>query len=492
MRAYIKINPADNVAVAIEDLKEGFKVDEFDLDLKEDIKSGHKFALKDIKEGEEVIKYGMPIGRASKNIGKGAWAHTHNLKTGLKKEETYSYEKSKIGLLPKVNQNLTFKGYLREDGRVGIRNEIWIIPTVGCINKLCENIKKISEKRYPDMTFQVLNHTHGCSQLGDDLETTRKILAGLASNPNAGGVLIVSLGCENNKLSDFKEYLGPISEERIKFMVAQEVDDEYEEALNLVDSLVRYGRASKKEDFPLSKLTIGFKCGGSDGFSGITANPLCGHIADYLVASSGTCLLTEVPEMFGAEKILMSRAKDYETFEKIVKLINNFKDYFTSYGQEVYENPSPGNKEGGITSLEDKSLGCIQKGGKSQIVDVLDFGQRPKVEGLNLLNGPGNDQVSATNLVASGCNLIIFTTGRGTPFGSVVPTIKVSTNSKIYEKKKNRIDFDAGKILNEDISFEDLRDEFLSYIIRVCSGEETKNEKYDFREIAIFKNGVIL
>lgn len=383
-------------------------------------------------------------------------------------------------------------GYLREDGRVGIRNEIWVVPAVGCINQVSNNLVKMAREKYPDITFQSLTHTHGCSQLGDDLEITRKILAGLINNPNAAGVLVLSLGCENNTISGFKEYIKPYSDKRVKFATVQEVDDEYETGLKLIDQLVDYRKTFKKELFPISKLTVGFKCGGSDGFSGITANPLCGHTSDKLVKNGATTMLTEVPEMFGAEKILMNRTKDEKVFNDLVYMINNFKEYFKSYGQNIYENPSPGNKEGGISTLEDKSLGCIQKGGSSEIVGVLDFGEKAKNRGLNLLNGPGNDQVSCTNLAASGCALIVFTTGRGNPFGSVVPTIKMSTNTDLSNKKKKWIDFDAGRLISENKSFEDLRDEFIKYLVDVSSGEETNNEKYGFREISIFKDGVIL
>lgn len=493
MKKYLKVNPKDNVAVAVKNISKDTFIEEFGIKTREDIKKGHKFALKNIKKGEDIIKYGMPIGHATKDIKVGEWVHVNNLKTNLSDIIEYKYDKKNIEL-PKdlLDDNLFFEGYLREDGRAGVRNEIWIVPAVGCINKVCSNVKKMAEKKYPDMTFQVLNHTHGCSQLGEDLETTRKLLAGLIKNPNAGGVLVVSLGCENNQIDEFKKFLEPINDKRIKFITAQEVDDEYERSLELIDELYSYVSSFKLEALPIAKLTVGFKCGGSDGLSGLAANPLCGYTSDKLVANGAKTILTEVPEMFGAEKLLMNRAINEEVFSNLVDMINNFKQYFKSYGQSIYENPSPGNKDGGISTLEDKSLGCIQKGGHSNVVDILDIGQQAKKSGLNLLNGPGNDQVSCTNLAASGCSIIVFTTGRGTPFGSVVPTIKMATNSEIAEKKPNWIDFNAGKIIDEDISFEELRDEFIKYLLEVASGKETNNEKNDFREIALFKNGVIL
>lgn len=493
MKSYLKINPNDNVAIAVKDLDKGKQIEEFGLELKENIKRGHKFAIKNINKGEDIIKYGMPIGHALENIEEGSWVHVHNLKTNLSDIIEYEYDKKDVNLANELKDDeLKFMGYLREDGRAGIRNEVWVVPGVGCINQTCNNLVSMARQKYPDVSFQSITHTHGCSQLGDDLEMTREILAGLIKNPNAAGVLVVSLGCENNIIDEFKEYIKPLNEKRVKFLTVQEVEDEYEEGLSLIDELVEYRNSFEREALPISKLTVGFKCGGSDGFSGITANPLCGYTSDKLVENGAITMLTEVPEMFGAEKLLMNRAKDEETFEDIVSMINNFKEYFKSHGQNIYENPSPGNKDGGISTLEDKSLGCIQKGGSSEVVDVLALGEQSHVKGLNLLNGPGNDQVSSTNLAASGCSLIVFTTGRGNPFGSIVPTVKMSTNTELANKKTNWIDFDAGRIISEDLSFEKLRDEFIEYLLEVASGKETNNEKYGFREISIFKDGVTL
>lgn len=493
MKSYLKINPNDNVAIVVKDLEKGKQIEEFGLELKEDIKRGHKFAIKNINKGEDIIKYGMPIGHALENIEEGSWVHVHNLKTNLSDIIEYEYDKKEVNLANELKDDeLKFMGYLREDGRAGIRNEVWVVPGVGCINQTCNNLVNMARQKYPDVSFQSITHTHGCSQLGDDLEMTREILAGLIKNPNAAGVLVVSLGCENNIIDEFKEYIKPFNEKRVKFLTVQEVEDEYEEGLSLIDELVEYRNLFKREALPISKLTVGFKCGGSDGFSGITANPLCGYTSDKLVENGAITMLTEVPEMFGAEKLLMNRAKDEETFEDILSMINNFKEYFKSHGQNIYENPSPGNKDGGISTLEDKSLGCIQKGGSSEVVDVLALGEQSYVKGLNLLNGPGNDQVSSTNLAASGCSLIVFTTGRGNPFGSIVPTVKMSTNTELANKKTNWIDFDAGRIISEDLSFEKLRDEFIEYLLEVASGKETNNEKYGFREISIFKDGVTL
>lgn len=490
MKKYIRINESDNVCVALEDLNKKDEINEFNVTINEKIPSGHKFALRNIKKGEDIIKYGMPIGCAKDDIGRGDWVHTHNLKTNLKEIEKYSYNK-KNEYRKYEKESKKFKGFIREDDKVGIRNDIFILPTVGCINKICKNIEKIATKKYPNNSFLAIEHKYGCSQLGDDLGNTQKILAGISKNPNAAGVLVLSLGCENNQVEEFKKFLEPLNNKRMKFLEVQSVEDEIEEAMKLIDQLVLYANTFTRQDVDISKLTIGFKCGGSDGFSGITANALCGMVSDYLVDQGSTTMISEVPEMFGAETILMNRARDEKVFEDIVKLVNNFKNYFIKHDQTVYENPSPGNKKGGITTLEDKSLGCIQKGGSREVVGVLDFGQYAQKSGFNLLNGPGNDLVSSTNLVASGCNVVIFTTGRGNPFGTIVPTIKMATNESLYKRKKNWIDFDASKVLR-GVDFEDLKDEFIDYLIRVASGEKVKNEINGYKEISIFKDGVIL
>lgn len=490
------INPSDSVAVAIERIKEGeaLEVGASSIIALEDVERGHKIAIKDIKKGENVIKYGFPIGHATKDIRAGEWVHTHNLKTNLGEILEYEYHPQKIESRYE-RCDRTFMGYRRKDGKVGVRNEIWIIPTVSCVNRNAELIAIRGKERYGNASgingIYEFKHPYGCSQLGSDHKNTQKILADLVNHPNAGGVLVLGLGCENNNVEEFKKVLGHYDPERVKFLVAQEVGDEIEEGARLIGELVEYASQFKREECPVSELVVGLKCGGSDGFSGITANPLVGVFSDKLIACGGSTVLTEVPEMFGAETILMDRAKDREVFEKIVKLINDFKEYFMSYNQPVYENPSPGNKKGGITTLEEKSLGCTQKGGTSQVVDVLGYGEVVKEKGLNLLCGPGNDMVASTVLAAAGCQIILFTTGRGTPLGTAVPTVKIATNSEIYRKKPHWMDFDAGKVL-EGEAMEELAEELMDYVIRVTSGMPTKAEALGFREIAIFKNGVTL
>ena len=492
---FLKINPADNVAVAIAPLSAGEKinVDGQEITLNEDIPAGHKFALKNLAEGENVIKYGYPIGHAREARRQGDWMNEHNIQTNLSGLLEYTYHPVKADL-DIADRHLTFKGYRRKNGDVGVRNEIWIIPTVGCVNgianQLAEALRAETGGKGVD-AIMAYPHNYGCSQLGDDHENTKKILRDMVLHPNAGAVLVVGLGCENNQPDVFREFLGEYDTDRVKFLVAQKVDNEFEEGMKLLHEL--YAKASQdvREDVPLSELRVGLKCGGSDGFSGITANPLLGLFSDFLVAQGGTTVLTEVPEMFGAETILMNRCRNRELFDQTVKLINDFKEYFLSHGEPVGENPSPGNKAGGISTLEDKALGCTQKCGKSYVEGVLSYGERLHTKGLNLLSAPGNDLVAATALASSGCHMVLFTTGRGTPFGTYVPTMKISTNSNLAKYKPGWIDFNAGVIL-EDEPMQQTCERFIDYVIKVASGELVNNEKKGYKEIAIFKNGVTL
>lgn len=452
------------------------QLDNVDINLED----GHKYALKDIKEGENIIKYGNPIGHATCDIKKGEHVHTHNTKTNLSGNLEYTYQPCFYDI-PEEDKNRTFMGYVRENGEVGIRNEVWIVNTVGCVNKVAEAIAAATGARsFP--------HPFGCSQMGDDQATTQKVLAGMVNHPNAAGVLVLGLGCENNNIDVFKGVLGTWDERRVKFLNCQDSSDEVADGIKIVKELQTYADTFKRTEVPVSKLKIGLKCGGSDGYSGITANPLVGRLSDKVIAMGGSCVLTEVPEMFGAEHLLMQRCENEEVFDKTVALINNFKDYYARHNQVIYENPSPGNKKGGITTLEEKSLGCIQKGGLSKVVDVLDYGDRLSKNGLSLLNGPGNDIVAITNLMAAGVHMVLFTTGRGTPVGSAVPTVKIATNHGLAERKANWIDFDASPTLEGN----PLTNELFEYILEVANGKETKNEIHGYREISIFKAGVTL
>ena len=444
---------------------------------------GHKYALKAIRAGENVIKYGSPIGHATEEIAAGDHVHTHNLRTNLSGNLEYSYQYRDYGVAH-VESDLTFMGYLRENGDVGIRNDVWIVNTVGCVNKVAEIIAAKTGARS-------FSHPFGCSQLGGDHRITQLILRGMVNHPNAGGVLVLGLGCENNNIAEFQKVLGEYDPNRVKFLNCQDVSDEIGEGVRIVRELQAYAETFKPTPVPVSRLRLGLKCGGSDGYSGISANPLVGSLSDRLISFGGSCVLTEVPEMFGAEHLLMERCVSREVFEKTVSLINDFKDYFTAHGQVVYENPSPGNKAGGITTLEEKSLGCVQKGGLSPVVDVLDYGDRLTKNGLSLLNGPGNDIVAVTNLMAVGVHMILFTTGRGTPLGSAVPTVKISTNRALAERKSGWIDFDASPVL-DGVPMDELTDSLLSYVLAVASGKRTKNEEHGFSEISIFKDGVTL
>ncbi|MFJ7638421.1 UxaA family hydrolase [Peribacillus sp. NPDC097225] len=494
---YLIINENDNVFIALKNFTAGehVEINNRMIEVTEDVPYGHKIALTPIHLGEDVKKFGFPIGQAKSDIAVGQWVHTHNVETKLKGVLEYKFTPEVANVGANCFAERTFKGYVRDNGEIGIRNEIWIINTVGCINKIAENLAVTANKIHQSYVIDgVYHYPHpfGCSQLGDDLANTQKILRNLVNHPNAAGVLVLGLGCENNNIQAFKQVLGVYDDNRVKFVAAQGVEDEIEAGLEAIEELVTYASQFEREDVPISKLKVGLKCGGSDGLSGITANPLLGSFSNKLIAAGGTTVLTEVPEFFGAEQLLMGRAANEKVFDEIVNLVNDFKQYFIGYGQAVYENPSPGNKDGGITTLEEKSLGNVQKSGVAQVVDVLEYGGSLKKNGLNLLQGPGNDLVSVTNMAAAGAHVILFTTGRGTPFGGPVPTIKISTNNSLYEKKKNWIDFNAGQLV-VDKNMEMLTEELFDYIIKVASGEvQAKNEQFGFKEIAIFKDGVML
>lgn len=490
---YLKIHPKDTVAVALTPLSAGKTcvVDEKEITLKEDILQGHKFSLQHMTAGEQVYKYGNPIGIAAEDIEPGRWIHTHNLKTGLGDVLEYTYKKIPTDLKP--TEEVMFQGFRRSDSKVGIRNEIWIIPTVGCVN----NVAQMLERQAAGLAGGTLDavcafpHPYGCSQMGDDQEYTRTILADLINHPNAGGVLVLGLGCENSNIDILKKYIGDYDEKRVRFLVAQECEDEIEEGLRILEELSKYVKEAKREPISASELIIGMKCGGSDGLSGITANPTVGRFSDLLISKGGSTILTEVPEMFGAETLLMNRCENEEVFKKTVHLVNDFKNYFKSHNQTIYENPSPGNKKGGISTLEDKSLGCTQKSGSAAVRDVLSYGEPVKKKGLNLLSAPGNDLVAATALAASGAHIVLFTTGRGTPFASPVPTVKISTNTGLSERKNNWIDFNCGR-LTEDATLEDMAEKLFDYVIEVASGKLVKAEEKGFHDMAIFKQGVTL
>lgn len=497
MAEFIKINPADNVAVAIKDIEAGmcFDINGINICTSSAVSAGHKIALQDMPEGTHVVKYGFPIGHLLSSVRQGEVIDHTNLKTNLEGLLEYTYDPELSEIAP-ASEKAFFKGYRRKDGSAGVRNELWIIPTVGCVNGVAQNIQKQFEKElsgYPSIEKVIaFPHNYGCSQLGGDHENTRNILADMVHHPNAAGVLVVALGCENNQLSAFRELVGEVDENRIKFMESQKIQgDEVEYGLGLLREIASAAKNDKREDVPVSELRVGLKCGGSDGFSGITANPLLGRFSDWIVSQDGTTVLTEVPEMFGAETILMSRCQDEATFDKTVHLINDFKAYFMKNEQPVYENPSPGNKAGGISTLEEKSLGCTQKSGNSIVRDVLLYGERLKTKGLNLLSAPGNDLVASTALAAAGCQIVLFTTGRGTPFGTFVPTAKISTNSRLAANKPLWIDFNAGSIV-DGTPAEEVDKAFIEFVLAVASGEKVNNEKSEYSEIAIFKSGVTL
>ncbi|MBQ1667100.1 MAG: altronate dehydratase [Prevotella sp.] len=494
--AFLKINPADSVVVCLRPMQKGetINIDGKTIEVKQDTPAGHKLLIKDAPKGTDIIKYGYPIGHTIEDLSEGQWVNENNIKTNLSGslEYTYSPVDEKLSI---ENENLTFKGYMRKNGEVGIRNEIWIVPTVGCVNGIAEKLVEMLKAETGCEGIDAIHawhHNYGCSQLSGDHENTRKVLRDIVLHPNAGAVLILSLGCENNQPDEFIKLLGDYDKDRIKLLVTQKVEgDELEEGMKILRNLYNVARQDVRTEVPISHLRVGLKCGGSDGFSGITANPLVGEFSDWLVAQGGTSILTEVPEMFGAETILMNRCENSQLFEQTVTMINDFKEYFLSHGEPVGENPSPGNKAGGISTLEDKALGCTQKCGRAPVSGVLAYGDRLQVNGLNLLSAPGNDLVAATALASSGCQIVLFTTGRGTPFGTFVPTMKVSTNSLLFQNKPNWIDFNAGELL-EGVEMKALLRKFIELIIKVASGDLVRNEINGYREISIFKNGVTL
>lgn len=494
--AYLQINKGDNVVVCLRPINAGeeIKIGNHAVQALRNTPAGHKILLCDTPKDKPIIKYGYPIGRAKENLKAGEWVNENNIQTNLSGTLEYEYHPA-IKPLSIEQEDRSFKGFMRKNGEVGIRNEIWIVPTVGCVNGIAERLARQLEQETQLKGIDAIHawhHNYGCSQLGDDHENTRKVLRDICLHPNAGAVLVLSLGCENNQPEDFMKMLGDYDRERIRLLVTQRVEgDEIEEGMKILRKLYKTVAQEKREEVPVSKLRIGLKCGGSDGFSGITANPLVGEFSDWLIAQGGTTILTEVPEMFGAETILMNRCQTADLFQKTVHLINNFKEYFLSHGEPVGENPSPGNKAGGISTLEDKALGCTQKCGHAPVSGVLEYAERLKTNGLNLLSAPGNDLVASTALAASGCQMVLFTTGRGTPFGTFVPTMKISTNSQLFKSKQNWIDFNAGKLV-EGVDMLTLRNLFIDKVIATANGEKVKNEINGYREIAIFKNGVTL
>lgn len=496
MQRYIKIHPNDNVAVALTDLAEGerLSLEGLEVILKQSMERGHKCALQPLAVGDLVVKYGLPIGHATVPVAAGETLHSHNTRTNLNDLDEYSYQPDFATLPPQAGDR-EVQIFRRKNGDVGIRNELWILPTVGCVNGIARQMVTRFLKESNDAAgidgVHLFTHPFGCSQLGQDHENTRTMLQNMVRHPNAGAVLVIGLGCENNQVDIFRETLGDYDAERVHFMALQQHDDEVEAGLEHLRQLFEVMRHDQRQPGRLSELKFGLECGGSDGLSGITANPLLGRFSDQMIANGGTTVLTEVPEMFGAERILMSRCRDEATFAKTVSMINDFKRYFIDHNQPIYENPSPGNKAGGITTLEEKSLGCTQKAGESQVVDVLKYGERLHQPGLNLLSAPGNDAVATSALAGAGCHMVLFSTGRGTPYGGFVPTVKLSTNSELAAKKPHWIDFDAG-VLIKGTEMSVLLEKFVDTLVEIANGRQTSNEQNDFRELAIFKSGVTL
>ncbi|MFV0625665.1 UxaA family hydrolase [Sphingomonas sp. ac-8] len=490
--AALRVDPRDAVATALRDLAAGerVRIGTAALTLGEAIPKGHKLAVSPIAAGAEVVKFGWPIGRATADIPAGAHVHTHNVRTLLEEAQDYAYAPAPAAAaVPAAPRH--FDGYRRANGAVGTRNEIWILCTVGCVGATARRLAERASQRFAGRVdgIHAFPHPYGCSQLGDDLDHTRTMIASLAQHPNAGGVLLIGLGCENNQMDALLAAAPGLDRNRLRAFTTQMVSDEYETGLAMIEELVALAEQDRREPVPLSELVLGLKCGGSDGFSGVSANPLVGRVADAVANAGGTPVLTEIPEIFGAERILMARAADEAVFDEIRTLVEDFKGYFIAHGQPVYENPSPGNKAGGITTLDEKSLGAVQKAGRAPVVDVLRYGERVRRHGLVLLEAPGNDAVSSTALTAAGATVILFTTGRGTPMGFPAPTLKIASNSALAERKPGWIDFDAGPLLDGEAA-DAVTGRLLDLVIATASGAETRAERNGEREIALWKQGV--
>ena len=494
MAPIVHINPEDNVVVALRPLKKGetFSFEGREVTATEDIPQGHKMAVAELGVGSTVVKYGQAIGHVTADVHPGQWIHTHNMKTNLSGEVEYTYEPTHPELAPVEPQ--TFMGYRTKDGRAATRNEIWIIPTVGCVNGIAQTLEAQCQDLVQGTVegIHAFTHPFGCSQTGADHEQTKKLLVALSRHPNAAGVLFLSLGCENCTHQQILDELGEYDPQRVRFLTCQDVEDELASGRAIIEELAELISHNRRVPIPVSELVVGMKCGGSDGLSGITANPTIGRVSDMVVAQGGTSVLTEVPEMFGAESFLLGRCVSKEVFDAAAGMLNGFKDYFLRHHEVVYDNPSPGNKQGGITTLEDKSCGCVQKGGKAPIVDVLKYADQVKKQGLNLLCAPGNDMVSSTALAAAGCHVIMFSTGRGTPFGAPVPTIKVFTNTALSKRKPNWMDFNAGVIADGDATIDEAAEDLFDLVLKVSSGEKTSTERRNCHEISIWKDGVVL
>lgn len=496
MKQFIKINSLDNVLVCLQAMSAGqtIQIDGRPLTLEQDVTRGSKVAITSIKPEQDIIKYGGSIGRATQPINAGEWVHTHNIATKLSDTDSYHYQPNFSQTHSSKLKERMFSGYQRANGDVAIRNEIWVIPTVGCVNGIAQQAIERFKQRHPQLEcdgIYVFPHNYGCSQLGDDHENTKQILANMVKHPNAGGTLVIGLGCENNQIEPFKQHVGDVDNNRVRYMVAQNEQDEIEIATQHLEAIYQTVKQDQRTPIGIGRLRVGLECGGSDGLSGITANPLLGEFSDYLIEFGGTSVLTEVPEMFGAEHLLFERCIDNATFERAVTMVNDFKQYFIDHNQPIYENPSPGNKKGGISTLEDKSMGCTQKAGTSAVVGVLNYGERLTTPGLNLLSAPGNDAVATSALAASGCHIVLFTTGRGTPYGGFVPTLKLSTNTELALNKPHWIDFNAGALV-EGVDMAEMLEQFVDYVSAVASGQQTNNERNGVRELAIFKSGVTL
>lgn len=497
----IIVNPDDNVAVVKSPTSPGLVLqlpDGGNVVLKQEVPPGHRFATREIEAGEFVRQYGQPIG-TSLGIEKGEWVTHQNMSDDVPvirdlPDEIITpapdyFEPNEIG---------TFMGFRRADGRVGTRNFVLIVPTSMCASHEATQISMMAEfmhysrEKYPNVDGVVaIPHNKGCGcQDGSTLDVMMRTLSNYADHPNVGAVILIDLGCEKTNLSFVEKYLTkrekPIEKPVFKIGI-QDVGGTQaaiELGLKEVERMLPLANECVREEFPVSELVLGVKCGSSDGFSGISANPSLGYASDILVRSGGTVLLTEVPEMCGAEHILASRAKDAATGRKIYAMVDWYKEYASKFGAVLNQNPSTGNKAGGLLNITIKSLGAIVKAGTTRIEDCVEYAETPRSRGLNLMQGPGYDQESTPGLVASGATVVVFTTGNGTTIGNAIaPVIKLASNNRVFERMSQDIDISAGDVITGKESIAEVGTRLFEHIRRVSSGEiQAKAEILKHRE----------
>ena len=496
-KAALHLNPKDNVAIARWDLAAGTQlVNEAGtrIQIQNPIPAGHKLALSHLEPGRPVLRYGQVIGYAIMDIPSGSHIHTHNLQPGQREDAfIFSQDLEPVEILPETDQR-RFLGFLRPDGRVGTRNYIAVIATSQCAAQVCHRIaaeftnQRIAPYSQVDGVI-ALTPDGGCGGR-PNYHILQRTLAGMADHPNVGAALIVGLGCEGNQLADLVDRHNLHSLKVIhssEMLVIQELGGSYptiHAGIERVESLLPRVNAVQRTPQPLSRITLALECGGSDSWSGITANPLVGLVSDEIVRQGGTVVLAETPEIFGAEHLLTRRAASQEVGEQLLARLAWWQDYVDKMGASFEDNPGPGNQAGGLTNICEKSLGAIAKSGRTPLTAVYEFAERVKQSGFVFMDTTGYDPVSVTGMAAGGCNLVVFTTGRGSVFGfKPVPSIKVCTNTVTFRRMTGDMDFNAGRLIETDTTGEELADELLNLVVAAASGQPTKSEALGLGEI---------